>query len=281
MAGTSTSQESKPFSSLSRQGLETLLQAHDYAHELDHDIWNFAVELPVLQKAGLSCSDIRWLVCKGFANHARETTSAGDSERTFQHEKHLALRKRSCFVLTESGVNFIQHTLLQFDSDNDKSHRLSTSKVLGGTNGQAVNGRRRGTNGDGGFNAESGRSAARTFDCSSITPTWDCDRQELRLGHQVVKEFKLHSPNQVTILTAFEEEGWPPRVDDPLPPRAEIDVKQRLHDTIKSLNRSQKIQLIRFRGDGTGQGVRWELRPDEFAEVSPSQAPPQRRPVSR
>jgi hypothetical protein len=34
----------------------------------------------------------------------------------------------------------------------------------------------------------------------------------------VVKEFKLPAPNQETILTAFQEEGWPPRIDDPLPP---------------------------------------------------------------
>jgi len=61
------------------------------------------------------------------------------------------------------------------------------------------------------------------------------------------------------ILTTFEEEKWPPKVDDPLPPHAEIDAKQRLHDTIKSLNRGQKRKLIRFRGDGTGQGIRWEL----------------------
>ena len=93
------------------------------------------------------------------------------------------------------------------------------------------------------------------------TPCWDCDRQELRMGSQVVKEFKLHSPNQAIILAAFEEEGWPPRIDDPLPHHVDIDPKQRLHDTIKSLNRNQKARLIRFRGDGTGQGIRWEAVP--------------------
>ena len=92
-----------------------------------------------------------------------------------------------------------------------------------------------------------------------MTPTWDCGRQELRLGSQIVKEYRLHSPNQVTILTAFEEDGWPAKIDDPLLPHADMDAKQRLHDTIKSLNRNQKRPLIRFRGDGTGQGIRWEL----------------------
>ena len=90
-------------------------------------------------------------------------------------------------------------------------------------------------------------------------PRWDRDRQEFRVGGQLVKAFKLPSPNQRMILMAFEEEGWPPRIDDPLPPHNHVDPKRRLHDTIKSLNRNQKSSLIRFMGDGTGQGVRWHL----------------------
>jgi hypothetical protein len=74
----------------------------------------------------------------------------------------------------------------------------------------------------------------------------------------LVKQFKLPSPNQEMILMALEEEHWPVRIDDPLPPSKKLDAKQRLHDTIKNLNRNQKQRLIRFMGDGTGQGVRWE-----------------------
>jgi hypothetical protein len=57
---------------------------------------------------------------------------------------------------------------------------------------------------------------------------------------------------------AFEEEGWPPRIDDPLPPSPEIDAKSRLRYTIKSLNKRQKKQLIHFMGDGSGEGIMWE-----------------------
>lgn len=92
-----------------------------------------------------------------------------------------------------------------------------------------------------------------------VRPRWDRDRHELWLGAQAVKQFKLPSPNQEMILMALEEENWPPRIDDPLPPAKEIDPKRRLHDTIKNLNRNQKNRLLRFMGDGTGQGVRWEL----------------------
>jgi hypothetical protein len=40
----------------------------------------------------------------------------------------------------------------------------------------------------------------------------------------------------------------------------ERDAAQCLHDTINHLNRNQIAQLIRFTGDGTGKGVRWEVR---------------------
>ena len=94
----------------------------------------------------------------------------------------------------------------------------------------------------------------------SHVPKWDSSRHELRLGHALVKVFKLPSRNQEAILLAFEEESWPPRIDDPLSPQGDIDPKRRLHDTIKSLNRHQKNYLVRFIGDGTGEGIRWELR---------------------
>jgi hypothetical protein len=99
-------------------------------------------------------------------------------------------------------------------------------------------------------------------------PRWDHQRRQLRMGAQLVKEFKLPSPNQETLLMAFEEDGWPPRIDDPLPPVAHLDSRRRLHDTIKALNRKQKHSLIRFRGDGSGEGIRWEPAISE-SESSP------------
>jgi hypothetical protein len=74
-----------------------------------------------------------------------------------------------------------------------------------------------------------------------------------------VKLFKVPAINQEAVLAAFEEEEWPPRIDDPLSPRGEQNPKRRLHDTITALNRNQKAPLIRFFGDGSGQGVRWEF----------------------
>ena len=74
-----------------------------------------------------------------------------------------------------------------------------------------------------------------------------------------MKVFKLPSSMQETVLIAFEEEHWPPKIYDPLPVHPELEPKRRLHDTIKGLNRNQKSSLVRFMGDGTGEGIRWEL----------------------
>jgi hypothetical protein len=93
----------------------------------------------------------------------------------------------------------------------------------------------------------------------SSFPTWDPDRQQLRVGRILVKEFKVPAANQQAVLAAFQEENWAPRIDDPLPPSPNQDSKRRLHSTINCLNRNQKRPLIRFLGDGSGEGVRWEF----------------------
>ena len=102
-------------------------------------------------------------------------------------------------------------------------------------------------------------------------PQWDVVRRLLRVGQCVVKVYRVPSPNQQAILEAFQEEDWPHRVDDPLSPLGDIEPKCRLHDTIKWLNRNHEHCLIRFLGDGTGEGVCWELISDA-APVLPAAA---------
>jgi hypothetical protein len=92
-----------------------------------------------------------------------------------------------------------------------------------------------------------------------LVPEWDDQRHELRLGKKLVKRFKWRAANQEAVLSAFQEEGWPPRIDDPLPPVTETDPKRRLGDAIKCLNRKQVNPLVRFSGDGTGEGVLWQV----------------------
>jgi hypothetical protein len=44
-----------------------------------------------------------------------------------------------------------------------------------------------------------------------------------------------------------------------LPLHGDLDPKQRLHDTIKALNHCHLLRIIRFSGDGTGEGIVWRL----------------------
>ena len=64
---------------------------------------------------------------------------------------------------------------------------------------------------------------------------------------------------------ALEEQNWSRHIFDPLTPRINIplqrrgaDSKSRLHEAIRRLNMGQRPPKIRFRGDGTGEGLTWE-----------------------
>jgi len=108
------------------------------------------------------------------------------------------------------------------------------------------------------FSGPAAKPPESTGDLGVETPYWDSRLRELRLGRVLVKRFRQPSANQERILAAFQEEGWPERIDDPLPPDPEHDPKERLRATVKALNRNQQHRLIRFQSDGRGQGVLWE-----------------------
>lgn len=106
-----------------------------------------------------------------------------------------------------------------------------------------------------------------------LTPRWDATRRELWLGNELVKRFRVPAEMQECILAAFEEDGWPPRIDDPLPPdeRLRQTPQDRLHDVVENLNGHQLEARIHFYRDGTGTGVCWEL---------PAETPPRKRPAT-
>jgi hypothetical protein len=95
-------------------------------------------------------------------------------------------------------------------------------------------------------------------------PTWDSKLRELRWGNDLVKRFQKPAPVQECILEAFHEQGWPPRIDDPLPHHGERNAKQHLRDTVKNLNRYQHGCRIVFETDGIGRGILWSLAPRSY-----------------
>lgn len=201
------------------RAVSLLREAAVYAEQFGRDHWDFAVDLKSFLSAGCSLNDLRWLLCAGFALHGSEIRVTGSTSRQFKFSQSMTFSARSCFVLAQASM-------------------------VSATNGSLPH---------------EGTSNFQVFRGASTTPVWDQERRELRINEVVVKSFKLPSPNQEAILTALAEEHWPVRIDDPLPPQLDLDPKRRLHDTIKSLNRNQKSRLIRFSGDGTGEGVLWKL----------------------
>jgi hypothetical protein len=126
--------------------------------------------------------------------------------------------------------------------------------------------------------AESAAEVIRLAADIPAIPHWDPEQRVLSIGMSVVSQYRAAAPNQEAVLAAFQEDGWPRRIDDPLCFRAGLKPKYRLHFTIQSLNESQRQRLIRFYGDGTGEGICWELRDS----VSHSQARPAKKlPIKR
>lgn len=100
-------------------------------------------------------------------------------------------------------------------------------------------------------------------------PRWDKKLRQLSFDGQIVKRFSVPAANQEAVLLAFEEAGWPPSIDDPLPFLPEQRAKERLHATIRCLNANQQNRVLRFRGDGTGEAVLWQPLVEISADCSP------------
>jgi hypothetical protein len=214
-----------------RLAFAQLLEVHELARASGRKVSDFAAEITSLTELGITASILRWLVCRGYAKCLREVTQSGDKERRFEPVDNLSLSSQSCFVLSRKGMLFAR-AMLALSGDN---HAQATEE---------------------GDCDDAGRPH------EGLAPRWDNKRRELRFAKKLVKRFRVPAPNQEMILAAFQEEGWPNCIDDPLPPKGDLDPKRRLHDTIKALNRKhrQVPPLIHFVGNGTGKNVVWELR---------------------
>lgn len=211
-------------------GINCLYQAFKYARDTNSDIWEFSVSLKEIGEAGCDFSDLRWLIRKGFVEQKRELTCDKDSKRRFEPAGELIFGQSSCFVITKKGIQFAK------DLISNSSCIPSESKI----------------------SESDGIVDTIAIECCTESPIWEPETHKLLLGGAIVKQFKCPAFNQETVLNAFQEEGWPDRIDDPLVPHPDQNSKRRLADTIKCLNRKQRKKLITFRGDGSGEGIVWE-----------------------
>ncbi|MEI8211023.1 MAG: hypothetical protein WCI02_02665 [Planctomycetota bacterium] len=210
------------------RGCNLLFAAYEYSQTCRCDRCQLAITLEELFSAGIDCADCRWMVVEGIIEHFTETTYPGDKTRSFRQGDAL-LTKQSAFMLTQYGVQFIrcefqlpvvpeQPQLVLRQPDPPLVPPLEEDPI----------------------------------------PNWDASRHELWFDGRLIKQYRIPSANQTTILAAFEEDGWPPRIDDPLPFHCDIDSRRRLNDTIRNLNRSRIHPILRFAGDGSGEGILWE-----------------------
>ena len=216
-------------------GLSLLWRGFEYARDLETDSWEFAVECESLYQSGLSAIDLRWLLARGYVESAMKTSPEARESQLFETSRPLGV-PQTRFVLTKAGAALTVRIL---------SPTLKSARCLPSLNGQAQP------------SAAVSSQPAVEQSCINPKPSWDRDRKVLYFSEWIIKQFRWLAVNQETVLMAFEEDGWPTRIDDPLPRRVNQDPKQRLHDTIKCLNRNHSKRVIRFNGDGTGEGIRW------------------------
>jgi hypothetical protein len=198
-----------------------LSKAAGFAETLQRSRWDFAVEINELIALGLSRADLRWLVCHGLLDHAVELIESSD-DRKFQRRGKLTFADGTCFVLTAQGHSASSNVDMA-DEPHPPAMPCKNNVTL----------------------------------ATTLKPQWNPNNGRLSFGYLLVKEYRVPAPNQHLILSVFQEENWPERIDDPLPPVRDIKPKRRLHETIASLNRRCRNRVLRFCGDGLGRGVRW------------------------
>jgi hypothetical protein len=269
------------------EALRLVYQAESTAEQTDVSPVEFATDRADMLAKNISSSELRWMIQAGLLEHVWEMTAPHDSHRRFESARNLRIDDRSCFLLTSQGFKFLFATSnvtqrstraklppaksnqllfnpttnelkrirsdsarkpIMIDSNFDKP---SPFKHTAPKNGAAAN------NGSAAKNGDAAKSNPALTGRASVNPTWCDEKRELTLCGNVVRKYKWPAANQAHVLQAFQKSNWSRQIEDPLPLDSEVDRKRRLHDTIKCLNRHQN--KIRFRGDGTGLGILWEL----------------------
>jgi hypothetical protein len=219
--------------------LALLRHAYDCAEDAHAAPWDFALEIGKLHEAGLTTTDLRWLVAKGLVEHGADASACGDAHRSFTSSGGFNFSATTCVVLTSKGSAFACQVQAAAATP-------AAAEELGPAP-QAAPG------------SQIASPHGETEPGPALKPHWDPGLRELWLGGQLVKQFHVPAPHQELILDAFQEEGWPRHIDDSLHARGLTDPKTRLNDVVYRLNRAQITRLVRFHTNGHGSGIRWSL----------------------
>lgn len=89
-------------------------------------------------------------------------------------------------------------------------------------------------------------------------PLWNAKERELRFRGKALKQWHRSAPRSECLLAAFEAEGWPESIPNPLPPPVNGRRKTQLNSALRNLNRD--LPLIHFCSEQYGTRVSWRLR---------------------
>ena len=98
-----------------------------------------------------------------------------------------------------------------------------------------------------------------------IRPSWNKQLGELRYRGKVIREVKAEAENLRSILDAFELDGWPDEIYDPLPAD---DASDRRRRAVATLNAG--LDGIRFFSTGNGRRIGWKPVDDDRLGPAPT-----------
>jgi hypothetical protein len=110
-------------------------------------------------------------------------------------------------------------------------------------------------------------------DGGSVTPYWDSLNRKLYFRGELVKAFTSPADHQEAILAAFQAQGWPPSIPNPLAGDTEAQRHLRQERAVRRLKGNQHARLLDFHVRAGGKNVTWEviLEKSSVAEVPPLQ----------
>jgi hypothetical protein len=206
--------------------LRLLRESRQYAEETASGRWAFAVELGHLLGHGSNVNVLRLLTVKGVVEHRVETTRPRAKRRRFQATGRLSFDTRTCFVLTDKGLAFAREIAAADE----------TVRGHGGATAASSNGQRR---------------------VGTRKPRWKAKARQLWAGDVLVKQFQVTAESQRLVVSAFAEQRWRRRIDNPLPGPV-AGRKKRAEDAVRRLNERQAAPLLRFHVTDGGNGLTWE-----------------------
>lgn len=106
------------------------------------------------------------------------------------------------------------------------------------------------------------------------TPRWLSSTGELWFQGEVIRRIRNQAKAStiVRILAAFEENGWPSTIDDPVTAGGDSVQRRR---AVESLNHG--LTLIRFACAGDGESFRWDVLPQPKPKASKKKAARKKR----